>query len=100
MGELRSRCTRSATSSRVAALNFTRATEQCHVTQPALTRAIQKLEEELGGLLSRRKRHLTRLTDLGLLIRPHLGAGAQRSRAAQDRGVELLRLERARLGSA
>ena len=24
-------------------LNFTRAAEQCHVTQPALTRAIQKL---------------------------------------------------------
>src|SRR3990172_4145624 len=28
-------------------LNFTRAAEQCNVTQPALTRAIQKLEEEL-----------------------------------------------------
>jgi Bacterial regulatory helix-turn-helix protein, lysR family len=29
-------------------LNFTRAAEACNVTQPALTRAIQKLEEELG----------------------------------------------------
>ncbi len=30
-------------------LNFTRAAEQCNVTQPALTRAIQKLEEEFGA---------------------------------------------------
>jgi DNA-binding transcriptional LysR family regulator len=30
-------------------LNFTRAADSCNVTQPALTRAIQKLEEELGG---------------------------------------------------
>jgi LysR family hydrogen peroxide-inducible transcriptional activator len=37
-------------------LNFTRAAEQCHVTQLALARAIQKLEEKLGGLLFRRKR--------------------------------------------
>ena len=37
-------------------LNFTRAAELCHVSQPALTRAIQQLEEELGGLLLRRER--------------------------------------------
>jgi len=29
-------------------LNFTRAAEQCNVTQPALSRAIQQLEEEVG----------------------------------------------------
>jgi LysR family hydrogen peroxide-inducible transcriptional activator len=39
-------------------LNFSCAAEQCHVTQPALTRAVQNLKEELGGLLFRRKRHL------------------------------------------
>ncbi|MGE0725823.1 MAG: LysR family transcriptional regulator, partial [Alphaproteobacteria bacterium] len=54
------------------ALNFTRAAEQCNVTQPALTRAIQRLEEELGGLLFRRERNLTHLTDLGHLVRPQL----------------------------
>jgi len=36
-------------------LNFTRAAESCNVSQPALTRAVHKLEEELGGLLLRRE---------------------------------------------
>ena len=53
-------------------LNFTKAAEHCNVTQPALTRAIQKLEEELGGLLFRRERKLTHMTDLGNLVRPQL----------------------------
>jgi len=53
-------------------LNFTRAAELCNVSQPALTRAIQQLEEELGGLLLRRERKLTHLTDFGRLIQPHL----------------------------
>jgi DNA-binding transcriptional LysR family regulator len=64
--------------------NFTRAAEACHVTQPSLTRAIQKLEEEFGGLLFRRERGLTHLTDLGRLILPHLErsyAAAQQARA-------------------
>lgn len=51
-------------------LNFTRAAEICGVTQPALSRAIQQLEDEVGGLLFRRERNLTHLTDLGLLMKP------------------------------
>lgn len=53
-------------------LNFTRAAEECNVTQPSLTRAIQKLEEEFGGLLFRRERSLTHLTELGRQMVPHL----------------------------
>lgn len=53
-------------------LNFTRAADKCNVTQPALSRAIQQLEEEVGGLLFRRERNLTHLTDLGVLLRPRL----------------------------
>ena len=53
-------------------LNFTRAAEACNVTQPALTRAIQRLEDELGGPLFQRERNLTQLTELGRLMRPHL----------------------------
>lgn len=53
-------------------LNFTKAAEESNVTQPSLTRAIQKLEEEFGGLLFRRERSLTHLTELGRQMVPHL----------------------------
>jgi DNA-binding transcriptional LysR family regulator len=51
-------------------LNFTRAAEECNVTQPSLTRAIQQLEEELGGDLLRRERKLSHLTDLSQRMLP------------------------------
>lgn len=53
-------------------LNFTRAAEQCGVTQPALTKAVLKLEQELGGALVHRERQFTQLTDLGKLVLPML----------------------------
>src|SRR6202012_3826302 len=65
-------------------LNFTRAAEQCNVTQSALTKAIQKLEQELGGELIHRERLLTQLTDLGKLVLPafeRLVAAADSARA-------------------
>src|SRR6516165_364155 len=53
-------------------LNFARAAERCNVSQPSLTRAVQKLEQELGGSLIHRERRLTHLTELGELVRPML----------------------------
>jgi DNA-binding transcriptional LysR family regulator len=53
-------------------LNFTRAAEECNVTQPALTRAIKQLEDEFGGELIRREGRNTHLTDLGNRMRPLL----------------------------
>ncbi len=53
-------------------LNFTRAAEECNVTQPALTRAIKQLEDELGGELIRREGRNTHLTDLGNRMQPLL----------------------------
>lgn len=81
-------------------LNFTRAAERCNVTQPALTRAIQKLEEELGGLLFRRERNQTHLTDLGHLVKPRLEAIHDQSDAAQRAAKDFLKLDNAafRLG--
>jgi DNA-binding transcriptional LysR family regulator len=52
-------------------LNFTRAAEQCYVSQPALTQAIKRLETELGGELIRRDGRYTELTDLGKSLRGH-----------------------------
>lgn len=51
-------------------LNFTRAAEECNVSQPALTRAIQALEAELGGELLRRERANSHLTELGQRMLP------------------------------
>jgi Bacterial regulatory helix-turn-helix protein, lysR family len=39
-------------------------------SQPSLTRAVQKLEQELGGSLIHRERRRTHLTELGELVRP------------------------------
>lgn len=81
-------------------LNFTRAAEQCGVTQPSLTKAIRKLEEEVGGPLFRRERNLTHLTDLGLLMRPHLEAIVHASELARLEAAAWRRLDHApiRLG--
>ncbi len=48
--------------------NFTRAAEELHLSQPALSRAIQKLEDQLGQPLFERKPREVLLTDLGELL--------------------------------
>src|SRR3954464_13132649 len=76
--------------------HFTRASEVCNVTQPALTRAIQRLEDELGGPLIRRERNLTQLTKTGPPTFPHLEAAfgsaemAKRLADSLRRGDQLL----------
>jgi LysR family hydrogen peroxide-inducible transcriptional activator len=65
-------------------LNFTRAAEQCHVAQPSLSRAILKLEEEIGGALLRRERNRTHLTDLGRDMRPMLRQAFESAAAAKE----------------
>lgn len=54
------------------ALNFTRAAELCHVTQPSLTRAIQDLEHELGCTLFLRERGKVAMTPVGEAVRSEL----------------------------
>lgn len=48
--------------------NISRAAEVLHITQPALSRYMSQLEEELGTQLFIRGRHLT-LTDAGVMLR-------------------------------
>ena len=64
-------------------LNFTRAAKGCGVTVATLSRAIKTLEDELGGQLFRRERHLIHLTDLGRLMQQHLGSAQAAMEAAQ-----------------
>ena len=76
-------------------LNFTRAAELCNVSQPALSRAVQLLEEEVGGLLFRRERNQTHLTDLGLLMRPRLQSVLENTREAKAAAQRFLTLDEA-----
>ena len=78
-------------------LNFTHAAGKCNVTQPALTRAVQKLEEELGALLFRRERKYTHMTDLGHLVRPQLEAILAQSEQAKTTAKSFLQLKDAPL---
>ncbi len=79
------------------ALNFTRAAERCNVSQPSLTRAIQKLEAEFGGLLFRRERAATHLTDLGSLVRPQLERIAKDAETVKSTASSFLRMKDAPL---
>ncbi|HEV2673019.1 MAG TPA: LysR family transcriptional regulator [Aliidongia sp.] len=78
-------------------LNFTKAAEVCNVSQPALTRAIRKMEDTLGGLLFARERNNTHLTELGQLILPHLAEIIARAGAAEQTAARFLKLEQAHL---
>jgi len=78
-------------------LNFTRAAESCNVSQPALTRAIQQLEHELGGPLFHRERGNTHLSELGRMMQPYLRSVEESARAARDQARAVKRLEQATL---
>ncbi|MCK1723115.1 LysR family transcriptional regulator [Bradyrhizobium sp. 141] len=75
-------------------LNFTRAADECNVTQPSLTRAIKQLEAELGGDLFRRERPAAQLTELGQRMHPLLkqcyeAAAGARSLASSFKSGEI-----------
>ncbi len=52
-------------------LNFTRASERSFISQPALTKAIQRLEETVGGRLFERAKNTVQLTGLGSAMLPN-----------------------------
>ena len=78
-------------------LNFTRAAERCNVTQPTLTAAIRRLEEELGGPLFHRERNRSHLTELGRLMRPHFERILSSTEAARSDAMDLTDLGKASL---
>jgi DNA-binding transcriptional LysR family regulator len=78
-------------------LNLTKAAERCNVTQPALTRAIKALENELGGELLRRERALSHLTELGQRMLPMLRNCYETALAAKSVAASIKRREAAPL---
>lgn len=84
----------------VANRHFGRAAAECNVTQPALTRAIQKLEHELGGMLLIRKPNQIELTELGRKVFPNLRqAYTETSQAkAEAKAFSKRRMFRLRVG--
>ena len=74
-------------------LNFTRAADRCNVSQPALTRAIQQLEHELGGPLFHRERGNTHLSELGRMMLPYLETIQVQTQAAREQARAVKKLE-------
>ncbi|WP_421937759.1 LysR family transcriptional regulator [Phenylobacterium sp.] len=74
-------------------LNFTRAAEQSNVSQPALTRAIQQLEHELGGPLFHRERANTHLSELGRMMLPYLEQIHAQTEAAKQQAKAIKKLD-------
>jgi DNA-binding transcriptional LysR family regulator len=70
-------------------LNFTRAAEDCNVSQSALTRAIKALEGELGGELIRREHSGSHLTELGKRMMPFMQQCYESAATAKALAVSL-----------
>jgi Bacterial regulatory helix-turn-helix protein, lysR family len=70
--------------------SFTRAAKCCGVSQPSLSNAIKKLEQELGGQLFLRTRVNCVLSQLGQEVWPHLARLDQCARDAQRQAAHFL----------
>ncbi len=78
-------------------LNFTNAAEACSVSQPALSKAIRKLEENLGAALFNRNSQQVELTEFGHTMRVHFERiedsrrkAAEAAKIASNEHVEIL----------
>ena len=68
-------------------LHFRRAAELCHITQPAMSQQLRRLEDRLGATLVLRNTREVRLTAAGAVFLRE----ARRTLAQMDRTVELAR---------
>jgi DNA-binding transcriptional LysR family regulator len=81
----------------VEAKGFTKAAGDCNVSQPSLTAAIKKLEEELGESLFLRERGGVKLTPFGEAVLPRFRRLAQESESIVELAESRRRLERVAL---
>lgn len=72
-------------------LNFTRASERAFVSQPALTKAIQRLEETIGGRLFDRTKSSVQLTELGRAMLPNFRQIFDTAQATREQARRLTR---------
>lgn len=81
--------------------SFSRAAQECGVSQPALTAAMKKLETEIGGALLHREGKRLVVTPMGRLVLPALQQAMQgtHSAATLARNFQLLRQAPLRLGA-
>jgi LysR family hydrogen peroxide-inducible transcriptional activator len=79
------------------AKNFSRAAEQCHVSQPALSQQIQKLEDELGEKLFERTKREAKLTPQGAAFLPRALRIMEEVDAAKREAREATGLQRGTL---
>ena len=81
-------------------LNFTRASEKVFVSQPALTKAVQRLEQTVGGRLFDRAKSPVQLTELGQAMLPSLRHIHDSAVLAQEqaRGLSRARRHAVRVG--
>lgn len=74
--------------------NFTRAAQLAYVSQPSLTQAIKKLEDEMGGALFIRDRSGCELTPLGRIVEPNLRKIYRDLLSAKAEAVRFIRLNK------
>jgi DNA-binding transcriptional LysR family regulator len=71
--------------------SFTRAARRCGVSQPSLTSAVHRLEQDLGGALFERKPAVA-LTMLGRAVHPYLQRLAENADLARDTAQALVKV--------
>lgn len=77
--------------------NFTRASEALHVTQPAISKMVRALEEELGTALLLRERRRVRLTEAGRIVLERAQGVLDAMTGIEQEVGELATLRRGRL---
>jgi len=80
--------------------SFSRAADACGLTQPALTKGIKALEDEVGGPVFHREGRRLVLSELGQMLRPHLErlSGEQAAALTVASNYRLLRQTPLRVG--
>jgi DNA-binding transcriptional LysR family regulator len=76
---------------------FTRASEALHVTQPAVSKVVRALEEELGTPLLVRERRTVSLTEAGRMVLERAQGILDALRGIEEEVVEIAALRRGRL---